>query len=35
MDPDPKLRANRLALLDWLIAPYLAIADFRLLAAAT
>ncbi len=30
MDPDPKLRANRLALLHWLIAPYLAIADFRL-----
>ena len=31
MDPDPKLRDNRLALLDWLLAPYLAIADFRLL----
>jgi len=29
MDPDPALRANRLALLRWLIDPYLAIADFR------
>ncbi len=35
MDPDPKLRANRLALLQWLIDPYLAIADFRLSIAAT
>jgi glycyl-tRNA synthetase beta chain len=35
MDPDPKLRANRLALLEWLIAPYLAIADFRLAVAAS
>ncbi|MEJ7601793.1 MAG: glycine--tRNA ligase subunit beta [Kofleriaceae bacterium] len=31
MDPDPKLRDNRLSLLNWLISPYLAIADFRLL----
>jgi glycyl-tRNA synthetase beta chain len=31
MDPDPKLRDNRLALLQQLIQPYLAIADFRLL----
>jgi glycyl-tRNA synthetase beta chain len=31
MDPDPKLRDNRLALLNWFIAPYMAIADFRLL----
>ena len=31
MDPDPKLRDNRLALLHALLAPYLAIADFRLL----
>jgi glycyl-tRNA synthetase beta chain len=30
MDPDEKLRANRLALLQWLITPYLQIADFRL-----
>ncbi|MBA2541619.1 MAG: glycine--tRNA ligase subunit beta, partial [Deltaproteobacteria bacterium] len=29
MDPDAKLRANRLALLHWLITPYLSIADFR------
>jgi glycyl-tRNA synthetase beta chain len=35
MDPDPKLRDNRLALLQQLIAPYLAIADFRLLGAAS
>jgi glycyl-tRNA synthetase beta chain len=33
MDPDPALRENRLALLRWLIEPYLRIADFRLLAA--
>ena len=31
MDPDPALRDNRLALLQRLIHPYLAIADFRLL----
>ena len=31
MDPDPALRENRLALLQRLIQPYLAIADFRLL----
>ncbi len=30
MDPDEALRANRLALLHWLITPYLQIADFRL-----
>ena len=30
MDPDAALRANRLALLHWLITPYLQIADFRL-----
>lgn len=34
MDPDPALRDNRLALLQWFIAPYLSIADFRLLAGA-
>jgi len=34
MDPDPALRDNRLALLNWFIAPYLSIADFRLLAGA-
>jgi glycyl-tRNA synthetase beta chain len=34
MDPDPKLRDNRLALLNWFIAPYMAIADFRLLGGA-
>jgi glycyl-tRNA synthetase beta chain len=34
MDKDPKLRDNRLALLDWLISPYMAIADFRLLGGA-
>jgi len=33
MDPDPELRDNRLALLHWLITPYMAIADFRLLGA--
>lgn len=32
MDPDPALRDNRLALLRWLVEPYLRIADFRLLA---
>ncbi|MBX3160737.1 MAG: glycine--tRNA ligase subunit beta [Deltaproteobacteria bacterium] len=31
MDPDPALRDNRLALLHWFLAPYMAIADFRLL----
>ncbi|HWU87278.1 MAG TPA: glycine--tRNA ligase subunit beta [Kofleriaceae bacterium] len=35
MDPDPALRDNRLALLQRLIQPYLAIADFRLLGAAS
>jgi len=35
MDPDAKLRDNRLALLNWFIAPYLAIADFRLLGGAS
>ena len=34
MDPDPDLRDNRLALLNWFIDPYLRIADFRLLAGA-
>jgi glycyl-tRNA synthetase beta chain len=34
MDPDAKLRDNRLALLNWFVAPYLSIADFRLLAGA-
>jgi glycyl-tRNA synthetase beta chain len=34
MDPDHKLRDNRLALLNWFIEPYLRIADFRLLAGA-
>lgn len=34
MDPDPKLRDNRLALLNWFITPYMSIADFRLLAGA-
>jgi glycyl-tRNA synthetase beta subunit len=29
MDPDPALRNNRLALLQWLIRPYMEIADFR------
>lgn len=33
MDPDARLRANRLALLQALIAPYMAIADFRVLGA--
>ncbi len=32
MDPNPALRDNRLALLNWFIGPYLSIADFRLLA---
>jgi glycyl-tRNA synthetase beta chain len=35
MDPDPKLRDNRLALLNWFITPYTEIADFRKLGAAT
>jgi glycyl-tRNA synthetase beta chain len=35
MDPDPKLRDNRLALLNWFITPYMSIADFRLLAGAS
>jgi glycyl-tRNA synthetase beta chain len=35
MDPDPTLRDNRLALLNWFITPYLSIADFRLLAGAS
>jgi glycyl-tRNA synthetase beta chain len=35
MDPDAKLRDNRLALLNWLVAPYLEIADFRTLGAAS
>lgn len=34
MDPDPALRGNRLALLTQLLAPYRAIADFRLLGGA-
>lgn len=34
MDPDPMLRDNRLALLNWFVAPYMAIADVRLLASA-
>ena len=34
MDPDPKLRDNRLALLNWFITPYMQIADFRLLGGA-
>ncbi len=34
MDPDVALRDNRLALLNWLVAPYLAISDFRLLGGA-
>jgi glycyl-tRNA synthetase beta chain len=34
MDPNPELRDNRLALLNWFITPYLSIADFRLLAGA-
>ena len=34
MDPDPKLRDNRLALLYWLIKPYMEIADFRKLGGA-
>ncbi len=35
MDPDPKLRDNRLALLNWFLTPYMAIADFRLLGGAS
>ncbi len=35
MDPDPKLRDNRLALLHWFISPYMEIADFRKLGAAS
>ena len=35
MDPDPKLRDNRLALLHWFLGPYMQIADFRLLGAAS
>lgn len=35
MDPDPKLRDNRLALLNWFISPYMAIADLRLLGGAS
>ena len=31
MDPDPALRANRIALLHQLIAPFAKVADFRLL----
>jgi glycyl-tRNA synthetase beta chain len=34
MDPDPKLRDNRLALLQGLLRPYLEIADFRKLGGA-
>lgn len=34
MDPDPTLRDNRLALLNWFVAPYMSIADVRLLASA-
>ena len=34
MDPDPKLRDNRLALLNWFVTPYMTIADFRLLGGA-
>ena len=33
MDPNSELRDNRLALLNWLIKPYMQIADFRLLTA--
>jgi glycyl-tRNA synthetase beta chain len=33
MDPDPSLRDNRLALLSHVLAPFAAIADFRLAAA--
>jgi len=35
MDPKPELRDNRLALLNWFITPYMAIADFRLLGGAS
>lgn len=31
MDPDPTLRDNRLALLNWFVTPYMSIADVRLL----
>jgi len=34
MDPDPKLRDNRLALLNAIYAQYVAIADFRKLGGA-
>jgi len=34
MDPNPQLRDNRLALLQWLIRPYMEIADFRKLGGA-
>ncbi len=33
MDPDPAVRANRLALLSTLLEPFRSVADFRLLAA--
>jgi glycyl-tRNA synthetase beta subunit len=32
MDPDPALRDNRLSLLQRILAPFAAIADFRLAA---
>jgi glycyl-tRNA synthetase beta chain len=35
MDPNPTLRGNRLALLNWLITPYATIADFRKLGGAS
>ncbi|MDQ3366302.1 MAG: hypothetical protein M3680_12830, partial [Myxococcota bacterium] len=35
MDPKPELRDNRLALLQWLVRPYLEIADFRKLGGAS
>ena len=35
MDLDPKLRDNRLALLNWFITPYMQIADFRLFGASS
>jgi glycyl-tRNA synthetase beta subunit len=34
MDPRPEIRENRLSLLRRLLAPFAAIADFRLAAAA-
>jgi glycyl-tRNA synthetase beta chain len=34
MDPDPALRDNRLALLQWILAPFARVADFRALAVA-